>query len=76
MKKIIYLGGMPRAMTTLMANVLANNPRIGGGETSPLLEFVYGARANYSTTPEVKSALTDEIMHKGFLNFCSHNLLT
>ena len=58
MKKTIYCTGLPRAMTTLMCNVLANNPNIGGGETSPLLEYIFGARSNYSSTPEVKSALT------------------
>ena len=61
-------------MTTLMANLIANNPRIGGGETSPLLEYLYGARANYSTVPEVKSALTEDIMHKSFLNFCRQGI--
>lgn len=74
MKKIIHLAGLPRAMTTLMANTIANNPRIGGGETSPMLEYVYAARANYSNTPEVKSALTDDLMHQSFLNFCRQGL--
>ena len=74
MKKIIYLTGLPRAMTTLIGNVLANNPRIGGGETSPMLEYVYAARANYSNTPEVKSALTDDLMHQSFLNFCRQGI--
>lgn len=74
MKKVIYVSGLPRSMTTLLCNVLSNNPRIGGGETSPLLEFLYGARGNYSTVPEVKSALTDEIMHKSFLSFCRHGM--
>jgi sulfotransferase len=57
-------------MTTLMCNVLANNPRIGGGETSPLLEYLYAARANYSNTPEVKSALTEDIVLESFIAFC------
>lgn len=70
MKKIIYVTGLPRAMTTLMCNVLANNPKIGGGETSPMLEYVYAARGNFSSTPEVKSSLTDELMDESFLNFC------
>lgn len=74
-KKIIYVTGLPRAMTTLMCNILANNDRIGGGETSPLLEYVYAARTNYATTPEVKSALTDDLMHKSFLNFCRQGML-
>jgi len=74
MKKIIYVSGLPRAMTTLMCNVLANNPRIGGGETSPLLEYIYGARGNFSHTPEVKSALTKEDMTDSFLEFCKHGM--
>jgi sulfotransferase len=69
-KKTIFVTGLPRAMTTLLCNVLANNPRIGGGETSPLLEYVYGARHNFSTTPEVKAALTDEEMSDAFFAFC------
>lgn len=70
MKKIIYSSGMPRANSTLICNILANNPKITGGETSPLLEFVYAARANYTNTPEVKSALTEDKMHGAFLNYC------
>lgn len=70
MKKTIFVSGLPRAMSTLMCNVLANNPRIGGGETSPLLEYLYAARANYSSTPEVKSALSQKLMKESFLNFC------
>jgi sulfotransferase len=73
-KKTIYLSGMPRAMTTLMANVITNNPRIGGGETSALLELLYGARNNYSNSPEIKSALTEEVMHESFLNFCREGI--
>lgn len=70
MKKIIFVTGLPRSMTTLMCNVLANNANIGGGETSPLLEYIYAARANFSTTPEVKSALTADVMEESFLSFC------
>lgn len=70
MKKIIYSSGMPRANSTLICNILANNPIITGGETSPMLEYIYAARANYANTPEVKSALTEDIMHGAFLNYC------
>ena len=70
MKKTIFVSGLPRAMSTLMCNILANNPRIGGGETSPLLEYIYASRANYSSTPEVKSALTEEMMKSSFMAFC------
>lgn len=74
MKKTIFVSGLPRSMTTLMANILSNNERIGGGETSPMLEYLYGARANYSSVSEVKSALTEDVMHKSFLSFCREGL--
>jgi len=73
-KKVIFVSGMPRAMTTLMCNVLANNSNIGGGETSPMLEYLFGARVNYSTTPEVKSALTEDLMRESYLKFCYYGM--
>lgn len=73
-KKIIYVTGLPRSMTTLMCNILANNDRIGGGETSPLLDYVYAARANFSNSPEVKAALSKEITETAFAEFCKHGM--
>lgn len=73
-KKTIFLSGLPRSNTTLIANILANNTNIVGGETSPLLEYAYGARSNYSNVPEVKAALTEDIMHESFLNFCRQGI--
>lgn len=70
----IFLTGLPRAGTTLMANILANNPKIGGGETSPLLEYLFGADANFTNTPEVKSAFTEKAMKHSFLSFCKGGL--
>lgn len=74
MKKTIYVTGLPRSMSTLMCNLLANNERIGGGETSPLLEYIYGATKNYSQVPEVKAALTKEIVDSSFIEFCRHGI--
>lgn len=70
MSKTIFLSGLPRSLTTLMANTLAQNPIIKGGETSPLLEYLYAARGNFSNTPEVKSALSEEQMKDSFKHFC------
>jgi sulfotransferase len=69
MKKIIFSSGLPRAMTTLFCNILANNPAIGGGETSPLLEYLVSARNVFSRTPEVQSALTQDVVTKAYLGF-------
>lgn len=73
-KKIILVSGLPRSMSTLLCNILCNNKKIFGGFTSPLLEFVHGARANYSTVPEVRAALTGEEMENGFLQFIRYGL--
>lgn len=73
-RKTIFVSGLPRAMSTLMCNVLSNNPKIGGGETSPLLEYIYGAKTNFSIAPEVRSALTEELMRDSFLAFCKSGL--
>ncbi len=69
-KKIVFVTGLPRSMTTLMCNMLAANPRIGGGETSPLLEYIYSARDNFSYTPEVASMLDKDTVTKAFKEFC------
>ena len=73
-KKIVMVSGLPRSMTTLICNILANNKNIKGGETSGLLELMYASRANYSSSSEFKSALTEEIMHESFLNFCRQGM--
>jgi sulfotransferase len=69
MKQIIFSSGLPRAMTTLFCNILANNPNIGGGETSPLLEYLVSVRNAFSRTPEVQAALTEELVTDAYLNF-------
>ena len=69
MKQIIFSSGLPRAMTTLFCNILANNPNIGGGETSPLLEYLASVRNAFSRTPEVQAALTEELVTEAYLNF-------
>jgi sulfotransferase len=54
MKKIHFLSGLPRACSTLVANLLAQNPRVHATATSPLHEIGYIARKVFQTE-EVKS---------------------
>jgi len=57
-----------------MCNILANNPKIGGGETSPLLEYLGQVRTVFSRTPEVQASLTEEIVTNAYLNFLRHGI--
>jgi sulfotransferase len=73
-KKKIFVSGLPRANSTLICNILANNPRIRGGETSPLLEYIYSAVNSYTSSPESKAVLTKEEMQESLLSFCKSGL--
>ena len=70
MKKIYYNSSLPRSGSTLIQNILGQNPSIFVSPTSGLLELVYAARANYTDSPEFK-AQDPELMKKAFLNFCN-----
>jgi sulfotransferase len=59
---------MPRSGSELLQVILHQNPRIYGSSTSPLLEYQFGARANYDL-PEVK-AQNSSMMFEAFINVC------
>src|SRR3984885_11744275 len=66
--KIFYQSSMPRAGSTLLQNILAQNPDFYVTPTSGLLELVFGARLNYTNSPEFK-AQDSAAMKKAFLAF-------
>jgi sulfotransferase len=66
--KIFYQSSMPRAGSTLLQNILAQNPDFYVTPTSGLLELVFGARLNYTNSSEFK-AQDDALMKKAFLAF-------
>jgi sulfotransferase len=66
--KIFYQSSMPRAGSTLLQNILAQNPSFYVTPTSGLLELVFGARLNYSNNPEFKAQDSAQ-MKKAFLAF-------
>lgn len=68
MKKFIFNSSMPRSGSELLQVILHQNPCIYGSATSPLLEYQFAARANYSL-PEVKSQ-DPELMQKSFISMC------
>ncbi len=69
MEKLFFQSSMPRAGSTLLQNIFAQNPDIYATPTSGVLELVYAARANYTESPEFK-AQDGELMKEGFRNFC------
>jgi sulfotransferase len=66
--KIFYQSSMPRAGSTLLQNIIAQNPSFYVTPTSGLLELVFGARLNYTNNAEFK-AQDAALMKKAFLAF-------
>jgi sulfotransferase len=66
---IFFNSSMPRSISTLLQCILNQNPKIAATPTDPVLEYLYGARANYTSTPEVK-AIDKDLALKTWRNFC------
>ena len=65
---------MPRALSTMLQNILGQNPDFHVTPTDGLLELVFGARANYTTSPEFL-AQDSELMAKAFKSFCYNGFM-
>ena len=72
-KKIFFQSSLPRAGSTLLQNVMGQNPEFYVTPTSGVLELVYASRANYTNSPEFK-AQDQNLMRDGFLNFCNQGV--
>jgi len=72
-KDIFYQSSLPRAGSTVLQNILGQNPDFYVTPTSGVLELVYSARHQYSTSPEFKAQDSNE-MKEGFLNFCREGM--
>jgi sulfotransferase len=72
-ERIFFQSSMPRALSTMFQNIMGQNPDFYVTPTSGALELVFGARANYSNSPEFK-AQDSELMKKGFYAFCKNGL--
>jgi sulfotransferase len=66
--KILYQSSFPRAGSTLLQNILAQNPAFYVTPTSGVLELIFGARLNYTNSAEFKAQDSEE-MKKAFLAF-------
>jgi sulfotransferase len=72
-QKIFFQSSLPRAGSTMLQNILALNPDIYATPTSGVLELIYGARENYSNSPEF-IAQDKNLMRDGYLAFCKQGM--
>lgn len=68
-EKIFFQSSLPRAGSTLLQNILGQNPDFYTTPTSGLLELLYRSRNAYSESPEFK-AQDGETMQKAFMGYC------
>ena len=68
-KNIFFNSSMPRSLSTLLQNILAQNPTIHSTPTDGSLELLFAARSNYPNSPEFK-AQDKDLMLKAWRGFC------
>lgn len=69
MDKLFFQSSLPRAGSTVLQNILAQNPDIYATPTSGVLELIFAARGNYTNSAEFK-AQDSNLMREGFTTFC------
>jgi sulfotransferase len=72
-KEIFFQSSLPRAGSTLLQNILGQNPEFYVTPTSGVLELLFAARGNYTNSAEFK-AQDAELMKKGWLSFCKNGM--
>lgn len=73
MDKIFFQSSLPRAGSTLLQNILGQNPDFYVTPTSGVLELLFAARDNYTNDNAFK-AQNPELMKKGWFNFCRQGI--
>ena len=71
--QIYFQSSLPRAGSTLLQNIIGQNPDFYVTPTSGVLELLYAARSNYSNSPEFK-AQDGQLMQNGFKQFCLYGM--
>tara|TARA_R110002126_G_scaffold28834_4_gene95927 strand:+ start:1458 stop:2279 length:822 start_codon:yes stop_codon:yes gene_type:complete len=72
-KQIYFQSSLPRSGSTLLQNVLGQNPEFYVTPTSGVLELLYSARAQYTSSPEF-NAQDPEVMKNAFKEFCKQGM--
>jgi len=71
LSKIHFISGLPRSGSTLLENILAQNPRFNATATSGILDIIFSVRNNWDDLIEFKACPNDEgklRVMKGMLN--------
>lgn len=68
-EKIFFQSSMPRAGSTVLQNILAQNPDIYATPTSGVFDLIQSAKFTYSTAREFQ-AQDPILMNEAFLSFC------
>jgi sulfotransferase len=69
MEKIFFQSSLPRSGSTLLQNILGQNPDFYTTPTSGLIELLYRSRGGFSDSPEFK-AQDEELMKSAFMGYC------
>ena len=72
-ENIFFQSSMPRSGSTILQNIMGQNPDFYVTPTSGVLELIFGARANFTTSPEFKAQDT-QLMETGFKEFCRQGM--
>ena len=70
---ILFNSSMPRSGSTLIQNILGQNPDIHVTPTDGFLELIYGARVNYTNNAEFKAQDQDQMI-KAWRMFCNEGM--
>jgi sulfotransferase len=74
MPKIFFQASLPRAGSTLLQNLMGQNPDFYVTPTSGMMELIYGARHNYTECTEFKFSKEQDKLQKAFAEFCNKGL--
>jgi sulfotransferase len=74
MEKIFFQSSLPRAGSTLLQNIMGQNPDIFASPTSGMMELIYGARVNYTSSPEFTAIKDKDALKRGFAAFCNNGI--
>ena len=61
MRDILFNSSMPRSGSTLLQNIFNQNPHFYATPTDGVIELLAGARERFTTAPEFKAAIDQEL---------------
>jgi sulfotransferase len=68
-QRIIFNSSFPRSGSTLLQNILAQNPRFYASPTSGVLDLLLSSRLSFSSSPTFKGQ-DQELLRPAFLGYC------